>query len=118
MKSLLRFLSITVLILFSVYSTTAQTTFTVTNTGDNGGVNPAIGAGTGTLRQAIVDANGTAGADNIFFNIPAGMLTNNVAVINLIDLLPTIAEAEFSFSEFLISNSKISDEDKKNRLKA
>jgi hypothetical protein len=31
--------------------------FTVTNTGDNGGVNPAPGAGTGTLRQAIVDAD-------------------------------------------------------------
>ena len=27
----------------------------VTNTGDNGGVNPAPGAGTGTLRQALVD---------------------------------------------------------------
>lgn len=31
--------------------------FTVTNTGDNGGVNPAPGAGTGTLRQAILDAD-------------------------------------------------------------
>ena len=31
--------------------------YTVTNTGDNNGVNPAPGAGTGTLRQAIVDAN-------------------------------------------------------------
>src|SRR5262249_28854451 len=32
-------------------------TFTVVNTLDNGGVNPAVGAGTGTLRQAIVDSN-------------------------------------------------------------
>jgi hypothetical protein len=33
----------------------------VTNTGDNGGVNPAQGAGTGSLRQAVVDvcAGGT-----------------------------------------------------------
>ena len=30
--------------------------FTVTNTGDNSGVNPAAGAGTGTFRQALVDA--------------------------------------------------------------
>ncbi|HYV04705.1 MAG TPA: hypothetical protein VFB82_08975, partial [Blastocatellia bacterium] len=45
------------------------TTFLVTNTGDNGGVNPAPGAGTGTLRQAIVDANANTGADSINFNI-------------------------------------------------
>ena len=32
-------------------------TFTVTNTGDNSGVNPSAGAGSGTLRQAIADAN-------------------------------------------------------------
>lgn len=38
--------------------------FTVTNTGDNNGVNPAPGVGTGTLRQAIIDAN----------NVPAGSL--------------------------------------------
>jgi hypothetical protein len=50
--------------------THASTTFTVTNTGDNGGVDPAPGAGTGTLRQAIVDANATAGTDTINFNIP------------------------------------------------
>jgi hypothetical protein len=53
------------------FEPTAQAaTFTVTNTGDNGGVNPAPGAGTGTLRQAIVDANNAAGADTISFNIP------------------------------------------------
>ncbi|HKA22599.1 MAG TPA: C25 family cysteine peptidase [Blastocatellia bacterium] len=50
--------------------THASTTFTVTNTGDNGGVDPAPGAGTGTLRQAIVDANSTPGLDTIAFNIP------------------------------------------------
>jgi hypothetical protein len=47
----------------------------VANTGDNGGVNPLAGAGTGTLRQAIVDADaaatGTAAnPDLIQFNIP------------------------------------------------
>jgi titin len=54
---------------------TVPSTFSVTNTGDNGGVNPAAGAGTGTLRQAIVDANaantGSAGnPDLVQFNIP------------------------------------------------
>src|SRR5262249_3606488 len=44
---------------------TVSSTFLVTNTGDNGGVNPAPGAGTGTLRQAIIDANAHAGADVI-----------------------------------------------------
>src|SRR5438128_4636881 len=48
----------------------ASTTFTVTNTGDNGGVDPAPGAGTGTLRQAIIDANNNPGLDMIAFNIP------------------------------------------------
>lgn len=50
--------------------TTAAMTFTVTNTGDNGGVNPMAFAGTGTLRQAIVDSNNNPGADTIAFNIP------------------------------------------------
>jgi hypothetical protein len=55
---------------------TLLSTFLVTNTGDNGGVNPAVGAGTGTLRQAIVDANaaGTGTATNpdvIQFALPA-----------------------------------------------
>jgi hypothetical protein len=46
-------------------------TFIVTNTGDNGGTDPAVGAGTGTLRQAIVDADAdTGGLDTIKFNIP------------------------------------------------
>jgi predicted outer membrane repeat protein len=63
--------------------------FLVTNTGDNGGVNPTSGAGTGTLRQAIVDANNastTAGPNLIAFNIAsAGMQTITVA-----SALPTI----------------------------
>ncbi len=47
--------------------------FMVTNTGDNGGVNPAPGAGTGTLRQAIIDANNAStsgGPSLIAFAIP------------------------------------------------
>src|SRR5689334_6240265 len=44
-------------------------TFTVTNIGDNGGFNPAPFAGSGTLRQAIVDANTHAGPDVIDFAI-------------------------------------------------
>ncbi len=63
-------------------------TFTVTTTGDNGGVNPPPGAGTGTLRQAIVDANANPGADMITFNIlPAGMKT-----ISPMSALPTITD--------------------------
>jgi hypothetical protein len=55
---------------------TLLSTYLVTNTGDNGGVNPLPGAGTGTLRQAIIDANanatGTAASpDLIQFNIPS-----------------------------------------------
>jgi hypothetical protein len=47
--------------------------FTVTNTGDNGGVDPAVGAGTGTLRQAIVDSNADTDPTGatIDFSIPA-----------------------------------------------
>src|SRR5262249_35679792 len=64
-------------------------TFTVTNTGDNAGVNPAPFAGTGTLRQAIIDANATIGADTINFNIhrPA------VQTINLNSALPALTAA-------------------------
>lgn len=61
-------------------------TFVVTNTGDNGGVNPAAGAGTGTLRQAIVDANATVAADMISFNIAGA----GVQTITLAAALPNI----------------------------
>jgi hypothetical protein len=50
-------------------------TFVVLNTGDNGGVNPAPHAGTGTLRQAIVDANATSGPSTIQFQIGSGPQT-------------------------------------------
>ncbi|MBL7705070.1 MAG: T9SS type A sorting domain-containing protein [Taibaiella sp.] len=71
-------------------STTAvAATFTVTNTGDNGGTNPAANAGTGTLRQAIVDANASAGTDIITFNIAGGV---SVKTIVLSAFLPIIAD--------------------------
>lgn len=64
-------------------------TFSVTDNGDNGGVNPLPGAGTGTLRQAIIDANATAGADSIQFNIPGG----GIHTITVAAPLPTINQA-------------------------
>ncbi len=53
-------------------------TFTVTNTNDSGG---------GSLRQAIIDANNTAGADAINFAIGTGAQT-----INLTSDLPAITQ--------------------------
>ena len=53
---------------FALASLAHASTFEVANTGDNGGVNPAVGAGTGTLRQAIVDANAAGGAQTIAFD--------------------------------------------------
>ena len=68
---------------------TVPSIFTVTNTGDNGGVNPNPGDGTGTLRQAIIDANANSGADDIVFNIAGGGLNT----IRLASALPTITDA-------------------------
>src|SRR3954447_20876852 len=49
--------------------------FTVTSTGDNGGVNPAAGAGTGTFRQALVDAINATTADTIVFDTAGAFAT-------------------------------------------
>src|SRR5262245_24618509 len=54
--------------------------FTVTDLGDNGGVDPNPGDGTGTLRQAIVDANATPDDDQIVFD---GSLFGSPQSINL-----------------------------------
>src|SRR4051812_33205974 len=54
-------------------------TFTVTNTGDNG---------SGSLRQAILDANANAGSDTISFNIPGG----GIKTITPAGALPVITE--------------------------
>ena len=74
------------LCLMTVVRPVSANTFTVTNTGDNGGVNPAPGAGTGTLRQAIIDANANAGADTI--NFAAGV----TGTITLRSALPQITQ--------------------------
>jgi hypothetical protein len=53
------------LLLTSVSHTAVASTFTVTNTNDSG---------SGSLRQAIIDANNHAGADIIDFNIPGSVV--------------------------------------------
>jgi hypothetical protein len=62
-------------------------TYTVINTSDSGA---------GSLRQAITDANGNAGADAIHFNIPGsdpGCDAGGVCTIAPLSALPTIADA-------------------------
>ena len=54
--------------------------FTVTNTNDSG---------PGSLRQAILEANGTAGADSITFNIPG----SGVHTISVASALPPISDS-------------------------
>jgi hypothetical protein len=57
-------------------------TFTVTNTADSG---------PGSLRQALLDAQNCAGAPHtIEFDVPAGPLTNGVALIAPASALPAI----------------------------
>jgi len=55
----------------------AATTFTVTNTNDSG---------PGSLRQAIVDANATPGADLIAFNVP-GPLVHTIGPLSALPAL-------------------------------
>jgi CSLREA domain-containing protein len=57
----------------------ARQSFLVTNTNNHG---------TGSLRQAILDANATAGLDNIVFNIPG----SGVQTISLLVALPEITD--------------------------
>lgn len=71
-----RFLCPILLLLFAVGSSGAAT-FTVTNTNDGGA---------GSLRQAIINANNTAGADTITFNISGA----GVHTITPLTVLPTI----------------------------
>ncbi|WP_153797304.1 T9SS type A sorting domain-containing protein [Foetidibacter luteolus] len=86
------FSSILLLMLFASFAKVSNAaTYTVTNTGDNGGSNPAAGAGTGTLRQAIIDANANSGADNIVFNISG----SGVKTITLSYNLPVITGQVF-----------------------
>jgi hypothetical protein len=74
-----RFLYPIVILLFAVGSSSAVI-FTVANTNDSGA---------GSLRQAITDANNTAGADTIMFNISGA----SVHTITPLSVLPDITEA-------------------------
>src|SRR5215470_4874227 len=70
------------------------TTYVVANTGDNGGTNPAPGAGTGTLRQAIVDANDYGAAAEIEFQITNDCKGgSNPALIEISTPFPNVAHA-------------------------
>ena len=88
-------LTVVASIFFHPTAQAAQLNLVVTSTGDNGGVNPAVGAGTGTLRQAIIDANAaTTTADaphNITFNIAGG----GVQTIALSAKLPPITKPTY-----------------------
>jgi len=69
-------------ILSVLASTAGATTFTVTSTADDGSA--------GTLRGAIISANGTAGPHTINFNIP-GVAAGSPAIIQITGgLLPAI----------------------------
>jgi hypothetical protein len=65
-------------LLLAVCATATAATFTVTNTNDSG---------TGSLRQAILDANATTGFDTINFNIGSGVQT-----ITPLSPLPTVTD--------------------------
>jgi parallel beta-helix repeat protein len=67
------------LAMFLVAAPLCAATFTVTTNADSG---------PGSLRQAILDANATAGADTITFNVGSGPQT-----IALLSALPAITEA-------------------------
>lgn len=60
----------------------AQATFMVSNTNDGGA---------GSLRQAILDANGSAGSDTISFNI----MESGIRTITLLSPLPVVTESVF-----------------------
>ncbi len=74
----------------SIYPVSAAT-FSVTSTADAGGTCPGADC---TLRQAITNANGAAGADTITFNIPASDPncdpTSHVCTITPASALPAI----------------------------
>ncbi|NNF57962.1 MAG: T9SS type A sorting domain-containing protein [Rhodothermaceae bacterium] len=80
MRSSLAFALLLAGVMFVSPRTAAQTTFIVTTTNDSG---------TGSLRQAILDANANSGTDEIHFDIPGG----GPHPIQPEDLLPTVTEA-------------------------
>ncbi|EIJ41933.1 parallel beta-helix repeat (two copies) [Beggiatoa alba B18LD] len=72
-----------VLLSLGMVNLAQATTFLVTNTADSG---------TGSLRQAIIDANANAGIDTVSFNILGGTLPH---VISLLSPLPEITDFVF-----------------------
>jgi hypothetical protein len=68
----------------------APATFVVSVIDDNGGVNPAPFAGTGTLRQAILDANANPGPDAIAFDIAGAGPHTIVPLSALPDVTDTV----------------------------
>jgi hypothetical protein len=87
----------TIMLMFSYETAEAATTFTVTETGDDEDVNLSndrcdASASAGdqcTLRAAIEEANDTAGADTIVFDIGG---TASVKTISPLDALPPITD--------------------------
>ncbi len=71
------------LVALATFNCTAST-FTVTTITDNDTV-PAVGAGTGTLRQAIIDANANPGADVIVFTVSGAINLNGLPALTLTD---------------------------------
>ena len=80
--------SLLVLVAATTLSTAAAASFTVTKTADSGA---------GSLRQAILDANGAPGTDTIVFAIPASDSncdpTTHVCTITPVTALPAITGA-------------------------
>ena len=75
---------IAVIAIVAAASTLPAATFTVTSNADSG---------LGSLRQAILDANGAAGVDTIDFAIPVGQCSPaGVCTITLVTSLPTVTE--------------------------
>ncbi|WP_221391115.1 Ig-like domain-containing protein [Dyadobacter sp. NIV53] len=72
------------LLIFTGLMEANAATYVVTTASDNaGGTNPAVNAGTGTLRQAIINANSNAGADIINFNIAGAGVQTLTMLANL-----------------------------------
>src|SRR5262245_19314501 len=80
MRVMRPFSSVLILLFGFVYGLAQAATFNVVNTNDSGG---------GSLRQAIIDANNSAGADTIAFNISGA----GVHTITPLTTLPIITEA-------------------------
>ena len=80
MRSRVKALATALVLAFAV--PLAGSTFTVTNTSDSGA---------GSLRQALLNAQNCTGAPHtIAFDVPAGALTNGVAVIAPSSALPPL----------------------------